>query len=243
MPALPKVVELETCDFPIVPGRVGSYRVLELPANLRTIFEQDGARVVRINSLDVARTIPDYGGKGSGEHFSLLPHQDHFDASTDRRRFLMLTKLVGGARGSSTLIMTRDVASAMLPIVQQWITDDARRVCVGAERCYDRRFLISKTQYDCCFDKKGGYEQLVAKVLEDENANRQRELALRLGLLGYLIRGRCADQVMQEIVRELAGQFVEERWERNGMVIIDNRNVFHARFGGNIPPLKRNYCT
>ncbi len=238
---LPKAVTLPTCNFPIVEGNVDGYKVLTLPQELRKIFDEEDASVVRINSLTIAHAIPDYGGRGSGEHFSLLPHQDHSDPYNDPRRFLMLSKLTDGARGSSTLIMTPDVAATLLPLEEVWIKDDGRREMIGKERSYDPRFHITQEQYDCCFDEKGGYERVIASVA-GHSRSRERVLTVRLGILGFLIRGSCADEVMRELVEKCQDQFLEERWDYGGIVIMDNRRVFHARLGGNSPPLQRNFC-
>ena len=236
-----KVVLLEQCAFPIVQSEVAGYKVLMLPEELRRLFDEGRASVVRINSIEVANMIPDFGGRGSGESHGLLPHQDHLDPSGDQRRFLMLSKGTNGARGASTLILNPSVAAAMLPYVQIWLTNSARRLILGNERAYDRRFLISPEQYNSCFDVDGGYEQVIATVL-GANATAQRELAVRLGILGYLMRGPSADCSMQELMEAFPGTFYEERWEQGGVVIIDNPRVFHARMGGNNPPLQRNFC-
>ena len=124
---LPMVVSFESCEFPIVEDTVGGYKVLDLPQSLRRVFDEKGANVVRINSIELAKVIPDFGGKASGDKFSLLPHQDHVDPSQDPRRFLMLTKTWDGARGSATLIMMPEVASRVLPLVEAWIKDPTRR--------------------------------------------------------------------------------------------------------------------
>ena len=245
---LPKAVTLKTCDFPIVKGNIAGYNVIKLPQVVRRIFDKEGASVVRISSRRVANSLPDFGGKVSGR-FSLLPHQDHLDPAKnklepgkgrDARRFLILSKRTDGARGSSTLVITPRVATVMLPFEEVWIKDDARRRVIGKERNYDSRFLFTEEQYDRCFDEKGGYERVVAEVV-GHGATKRRELAVRLGILGYLMRGSHADIVMEEVVRARRGKYFEERWEKGGVVIIDNRAVFHARLGGNTPPLQRNF--
>lgn len=236
-----KVITLDTCDFPIAKGDVAGYTVLHLPEHLRKLFDERGADVVRINSLKVARTIPDFGGKGSGEDYSLLPHQDHLDPHGDARRFLMLTKLSEGARGSSTLMMKPQTAASMIPLEEVWLRDDARRAIIARERKYDVRFRITEEQYHRCFDEKGGYEHVVTTVT-GKNATHKRALAVRLGILNYLIRGPHTDEVMRDIVKKFEGAFIEERWDQGGIVILDNPKIFHARFGGNTPPLQRNFC-
>jgi hypothetical protein len=237
---LPKAVELKTCEFPIVEGNVNGYQTIELPQGLRKIFDQQHAHVVRVSSIGLAKTIPDYGGKASGDNYSLLPHQDHLNPAGDRRRFLMLSKLTDGARGSTTLIIMPGVAAAMLSDVEAWVKNDSRRAQIGAERNYDKRFRITEQQYNDCFDDKNGYERAVAAVME---RGRGQEFSARLGIMGYLVRGLNADKVMGEITDKFRGKFYQEKWESGGMVIIDNSRVFHARLGGNKPALKRNFCT
>lgn len=239
---LPKLVSFETCEFPVVEDVVGGYKVLQLPQSLRRVFDEEDASVVRINSTEVANAIPDFGGRSSGDNFSLLPHQDHLDPTGDRRRFLMLSKRWDGARGSKTLIMMPSVADRVLPHVESWIKDAARRKRIGAERSYDVRFLITREQYDSCFDDENGYEAAVSALAGNEPGTEVRR-AVRLGILGYLMRGATADEVMREVVSTCNGMILEERWDRGGVVIIDNRRVFHARLGGNTPPLQRNFCT
>ncbi len=238
---LPKCITLESCDFPIVSGDINGYKVLELPLELRCLFE-DGADVVRINSLDVAGSIPNYGGKASGENHSLLPHQDHLDPTSDARRYLMLSKRTDGSRGSSTLVMSKSSAESMLPLIEAWIRDGERRALIGVERSYDRRFLISEAQYNGCFDDDDGYERVIRDSI-GSSVSSKREVALRLGIMGYLIRGSRADIVMREVYETCHGAFIEEKWESGGIVILDNPGVFHARIGGNFPPLQRNFCT
>lgn len=241
-PELPKIVTFDSCDFPIAEDIVDGYKVLKLPIGLRGVFNEENASVVRINSTAVACGIPDFGGRASGDTYSLLPHQDHLDPTGDSRRFLMLSKRWNGARGSSTLIMTRAVAACIPSLAETWITDPARRARLGVERSYDTRFRITRAEYDNCFDHADGYEKVV-KRLAGSNASEEQHLAVRLGILGYLIRGPAADVAMLEIVRACDGMFLIEPWERGGVVIIDNSRVFHARFGGNNPPLQRNFCT
>ncbi len=238
---LPKLVTLASCDFPIVESELNGFKVLTLPDRLRGLFMEEGAHVVRINSIALAQSLPDYGGKASGEHYSLLPHQDHLDNVQDRRRYLVLSKTTDGARDASTIIMRPDTAREVLSLEERFFKNKRRRAVLGRERCYDPRFLISEEQYHSCFDTDDGYEQVVCDVQAAHGAFSQ-ELAVRLGLLGYLVRGPSADQVLRLLMRHHTAQFLMEPWETGGVVIIDNPNVFHARFGGNYPPLKRNFC-
>ncbi len=112
---------------------------------------------------------------------------------------------------------------------------------MGKERCYDPRFLITEPQYHRCFDEDEGYERVVGEVLR-KNGRILQELSVRLGILGYLVRGAYADTIMRTLLACIEGQYFEERWEQGGVLIFDNARVFHARYGGNITPLKRNFC-
>ncbi len=234
----PQMVTLGDCDFPFIEGDVDGYKTLRLPHRIRRHFEE-GAHVVRINSIELADAIPDFEGRTSGKH-SLLPHRDHFGNTKDRRRYLMLSKATHGARGATTLVMLPNVAPEMLRIEEAFFTTDYRDAA-GAERSYDERFSISKRQYDQCFDEERGYEEVVAQMLRP-GASMEERISLRLNILDYLIRGPLADMVLREMRKQLTHFFLEEHWERGGVLIIDNACTFHARAGGNDPPLQRNFC-
>lgn len=229
---IPHVVRLASCVFPLVETTVHDYRVLVLPPGLRALFSE-GAHCVRINSQELAGSIPDFGGKASG-NYSLLPHQDHFGDTSDPRRYLMLSKHHKGARGSSTLVFLPDVALRIYSFVEHAFKE--RRIQCGSEREYDSRFVISEAQYHRCFDRETGYEEVAEEVLQG------RPVHDRLNLLGYLIRGSYADTVMERIAALVGAECYIERWEKPGVVILDNARVFHARLGGNEPPLQRNFC-
>lgn len=238
---LVRVKTLDTYDignFPIVEVEIPGYGVaLELPLDLRKLFDE-GAHVVRINSLELARWIPDFGGKTSG-NFSLLPHRDNFGSREDRRRFLILSKTSAGARGSSTLVMSDATATKYaLRIIERHFKKAYPRL---GYQPYDERFSIEKGQYERCFTK-GGYECVVRELVALGKGGDTEEL-IRLNLLNYLIRDEEADVLMEKVVRAVGDRCYIERWEEGGVVIIDNARVIHARFGGNYPPLKRNFCT
>ncbi|MBV9046475.1 MAG: hypothetical protein JO294_15240, partial [Alphaproteobacteria bacterium] len=186
-------------------------------------------------------TILNFGGKTSGENHSLCFHQDHVNPHDDARRFLMLTKHRGEARGSSTLAVLPSVAQRVLAIEEEHIRDPAQRAQMGRERQYDPRFLISEEEYDRCFDSAEGYEEAVAAFVS-RHPHPPDDLSVRLGILGYLIRGAYADGLLSEIVRGIDGDVFAEQWADAGILIIDNPAVFHARLGGNVPPLQRNFC-
>ena len=237
---LPHVATLSLHAFPIERGEVDGYAVLRLPEQIRTAFE-GGANLVRINSAELADTIPNFGGKTTGENHSLCFHQDHVDPNDDPRRFLMLTKHREHTRGSSTLAAMPSVAKQILALEERRFKDPALRTLIGRERNYDPRFLISEEAYDRCFDAENGYEDTVAEFIV-RHAHRSDDLCVRLGILGYLIRGAYADRLVRETLESIEGRFFAEDWKEAGMLIIDNPAVFHARLGGNVPPLQRNFC-
>lgn len=238
---LPRVTTLDLSEFPIERDEAAGYAVLRLPEQVRAAFD-NGANIVRINSADLAETIPNFGGKSSGESHSLCFHQDHVNPDDDPRRFLMLTKHSERSRGgSSTLAVMPSVAERILAIEEQHFKDTARRTLIGRERKYDPRFLISEEEYDRCFDAENGYEETVAAFIANHE-HPPDDLCVRLGILGYLIRGAYADRLVGETLQSIEGQFFAEEWTESGMLIIDNPAVYHARLGGNVPPLQRNFC-
>lgn len=237
---LPRVTTLDLSEFPIERDEVDGYTVLRLPEQVRAVFD-GGANLVRINSADLAETIPSFGGKTSGEDHSLCFHQDHVNPDDDPRRFLMLTKHNERTRGSSTLAVTPGVAKRILAIEERHFKDPALRTLIGRERRYDPRFLIREEAYDRCFNAEDGYEETVAEFIA-RHAHPPSDLCVRLGILGYLIRGAYADRLVGETVQSIEGEFFAEDWTESGMLIIDNPAVFHARLGGNVPPLQRNFC-
>lgn len=240
MSDLPNVKTLCLSKFPIERDEVDGYAVLRLPEPVRAAFK-GGANLVRIHSAELAKTIPDFGGKTTGEHHSLCFHQDHVIPDEDPRRFLMLTRHDDRIRGSSTLALMPGVAESVLAIEERRFKDPALRARIGRERSYDPRFLISEAEYDRCFDADDGYESTVA-AFAARHKNHAGQLSVRLGILDYLIRGAYADLLMQETLQSIAGKLFAEEWTEPGMLIIDNPAVFHARLGGNVPALQRNFC-
>ena len=237
---LPRVATLVLPEFPITRADVDGYAVLRLPEQVREVFE-DGANLVRVHSAELAETIPNFGGKTTGEEYSLCFHQDHLNPHDDPRRYLMLTKHSGEARGSSTLAILQSAAQDVLAIEERHFKDPALRAFMGHQRRYDTRFLISEEEYDRCFDTENGYEETVAAYVA-RHRHPPDDLCVRLGILGYLIRGSYANQLVGETLEGIDGRFFAEEWMEAGMLIIDNPAVFHARLGGNQPPLQRNFC-
>lgn len=235
----PKVTTVSNCDFPIVEGIARGFKVLKIPQDIRDLFDRDGFEVVRIESADVAKSIPNFGGKTSGE-YSLLPHQDHFDPGGDERRFLMLTQTASSNREALTVCMAPLTAAHALEMEEAWIQRGTNLLRARGEEAYDPRFAITLRQYERCFEGSRGYEEVLSEVLGNERGQR-RELCVRLGIIGFMLRGTCADEVMEDVIERLAPACHFETWEKPGVLIIDNRAVFHGRYGGNDPPLQRNY--
>jgi hypothetical protein len=234
--ALPKVEEIEDCEFPIVQQTLESgYKVIQLPQNVRAIFDS-GTHVLRINSLSIAQSLPDFGGESSNTAaYSLLPHKDV--PPGDPRRFTILSKLTDGHRDGSTLTMLPEAVATALPSIEEYFAE--HRIALGGERTYDERFRLSKEEYDRCFDSPSGLKEAMREMLAGETSA-EAQLFARSSLFGYLIRGPHADVVLNELLVNMGGQYISEDWERSGVSIIDNAQVFHARLGGNNPPLKRN---
>lgn len=235
---IPKMVTLPDCDFPLIEGSVNGYKTLHLPEELRRYFIE-GAHAVRILSLRLAATIPDFEGRTSGK-FSLLPHRDHFGDTGAPHRYLTLTKHSPGKRGATTLAFLDEAAPHVLRVEESFFNVPGFRVAAGAERSYDARFKISELQYDRCFDTEHGYEEVVAEMLLP-GATPAQHISTRLNVLDYLIRGPLADTVMRDIRKECGSMLLSESWEEGGLLILDNARVFHARDGGS-DPLQRNFC-
>lgn len=234
----PNVVTLPSCDFPLEETYGGGRTILVLPRELRRLFHEEGAHVVRIHSVEVANIIPDFGSEASGDH-SFLPHKDNFGDDKDPKRYLVLSKTTRGARGSRTLACTQSAAYLMLAQEEDYFKQERERL--GTERAYNSKFQVSKAQYNQCFDSLTGYES-VAQQLTRTHPHIP-PYTIRLNLLNYLIRGSLVEPLMQELMRSWGHWCVEEPWEDGGVLIIDNAAVFHLRVGGNYPPLKRNFCT
>jgi len=238
MQAVPNVVTLDLSEFPIERDEVDGYTVLKLPQNLRDVFDQGGAHLVWIPSAELARNIPDFGGKTSGEQHSLCFHQDHINPE-DPRQFLMLTKHGQSARGSSTLVILPEIAERVLAVEEKHFNDAPSRTRMGRERSYDSRFLISEEEYDRCFDEDG-YEKVVTDLMARRGV--RDELCVRLGILGYLVRGPYADHLMEKTMEVIGDELFSTSWEEEGVLILHNPRLFHGRVGGNTTPLQRNFC-
>ncbi len=240
MNVMPKILTVGEIDFPISDVDLPGYGTgIRLPNHVRTMFEK-GAHVVRIRSLTTARKIPDRGGRTGGTR-SLLIHKDHLATSKEGQekpaRFIMLSKSTEGERRSSTVFMLAYAAKKVLAIEEEYFNDGRRRRSAARERAYDERFRITEEQYHRCFS--GDYEQIVAEVVAQGYTD---ELAVRLGILGYLMRGTHADKLMEQSLERIRGLYLELRVETGDIVIIDNEAGFHGRRGIN-DPLQRNFCT
>ncbi|PIT93414.1 MAG: hypothetical protein COU06_00030 [Candidatus Harrisonbacteria bacterium CG10_big_fil_rev_8_21_14_0_10_38_8] len=231
----PKVLTLDKFDFefPIKEGRVGKYRVVKAPRELVDLFESSGAGAVRVNSVDFGRNLPDFGGNTT-KGASLLPHQDH--SPYDPRRFLALSKGSSEMRGASTYILRPEVASKVIPDIIQRFESDLEAFRRYFE--YDPASHVTKDELLNCFIP-GGLKNLVDQKV-GSNPDSKISLYAYCGLMGYLIRGELADQIVEEILQTHGASIFSEEWKTEGTLIIDNSTVFHGRRGQNIP-LKRNW--
>lgn len=252
-PLLPEVVVIDDFSldrFPMIRKETATgYKVLELPAELQALFDRGVAAIV-INSLALAESFPDEGGRASGKD-SLPPHQDIQDDDPNMTLdFLVLSKRSEAERGSSTLIMSADVATELQTLSEHFFKDPEMRAILKQEGSYDARFAISEEQYWRCFDSESGFDEVAAEFAGADADDAQR-LRARTSLVSYLVRGQHANALMAQLRAVAGNRIVVEDWkttpESGGgkVVIINNRmrtGFFHARDGGNEPPLFRNFC-
>lgn len=234
----PRLFRLTQCDFPFVEVVAGGRTVLLLPQRLRKIFVESKVHLIRVDSLLLAQKLPNFGSEASGQ-YSFLPHKDNFGDDTDPKRYLVLSKATSGARGSSTLVCTNEIAMQMLPLEESYFHRE--RVSLGNERSYNPKFQIAEEDYHRCFDERQGYGVVVGQVCARVQG-RIPETTVRLNILNYLIRGLGVEPLMQNLMRTFRDACTEENWEDGGVLIIDNAAVFHLRFGNNAIPPKRNFC-
>ncbi len=232
----PRSKILDTADFPIVEHvQENGYRVLELPQELRRLFDEEGFHAIRINSKELAASIPNYAGKTPTD-YSLLPHQDHHPL--DRKRFLTLSQTSEVKRGSSTLLLFPDTFKKMFPTILDYF--QTHREEIQKVSRYDTSFIISENQFDRCLET-GDLAAVLTEVLEGKSDEESLQFGYG-GLLGYLIQGEHSDFLMQELYRRYENEILSEQWEHPGVFIFDNSKVFHARLGGNKNLLQRNWC-
>lgn len=231
---LPQVVTLESCGPSRAAGKLNGYKVVSVANDLRIAFAQ-GADVVRVQYP--LERLPDYGGRSSGKQ-AILPHVDHFGDPDDPREVLFLSKLAECAEaGSPTVIADRAAAPLFLAVEEEWFLGN--RDLFGNERNYDLRFKILKGEYDRCFDEASGYEQVVQDVLS-RNPGFDPTIT-RLNILGYLMRGPSADDVMRDVMERCKGTYVEESWEDVELIALRNSLLLHGRKYGPRTPRQRNF--
>jgi hypothetical protein len=233
-PKAPRIKVIEECDFPIIEKEVNGYKVVVLPPTLQHYFDVEGYDALRINSVKVVEKLPHYGGKTMAKQ-SLLPHQDHLP--TDPRRFLALSKNNGEDRGSSTYIAHPETIRRTLPKFLNYFNehrDTLKKIFV-----YDKSSKVSEEELMGCFEP-GGLDALMEK-LTDGNTDPTLRLFGTIGILGYLIQGEHADNLVKEFLEENKDEVAAEDWTKNGTFIIDNSKVFHGRFGSNNNALQRNW--
>lgn len=229
-----RVVNIGQCDFPIEVRDVRGYSVLVLPYELQKYFD-DGYHAVRIQSTEVAKALPSFGGKTASSH-SLLPHQDHFPS--DVRRFLSLSKEENTARGAGTYIAHPDTLRNSTPLLVYYFKENREKLLAAFH--YDQSFQIPESDLRHCFENSNGIDDIVLKNMHGD-ADEGTRLFAYSGILTYLIQGEYADTEVNRFIEENSDSVFVETWESGGVFILDNSRVFHGRIGGNTVPLKRNW--
>ncbi len=224
--------------FSITERMIGTRRTLLLPQYWRSAFRR--AHVVRSYSLRLAARIPDQESEASGR-YSFTVHKDNFGDDNDPKRFLMLSKPADGARGASTFVCLPEVAFAMLAMEERYFQEHREMFRTEGADAYNPKFQISALQYARCLEEDGGYESVIGELMDTGRSAASREMT-SLNVLNYLMRGPGVEPLMQRIREEFRDALYEEPWEKGGVIIIDNARVCHGRFGGNFPPLRRNFC-
>jgi len=228
-----RVKMLDNCDFPIEEESIGDFKVLKMPTNLLGYFNDEGYGAVRINSTELAARLPDYGG-GTAPGRSQIPHQDHIPG--DRRRFLAFSKADSTPRGSSTYLVHPELARKTLPLILAEF--NAHREELRDCFIYSPPYMVTKEELYQCFES-GGIERLMQTKF-GENTPENIKLFAYLGVLTYLTQGDFGDRIVKEFLQQNEGAVFREDWNTPGVLIIDNTNMFHGRFGPNVR-IKRNW--
>ncbi len=228
-----RVKMLDDFDFPVEEEKMGDFKVLKMPAGLLGYFNDEHYGAVRINSAEVAARLPDYGG-GTAPGRSQIPHQDHLPG--DRRRFLAFSKVDDAPRGSSTYLLKPELAREVLPsIVEQF---EARREEIRDRFEYKPPYMVTREELYQCFEP-GGIEKLMQAKF-GENTPEHIKLFTYLGILTYLTQGELGDQIVKDFLEQNKETVYREDWNSPGVLILDNTNMFHGRFGPNVR-IKRNW--
>jgi hypothetical protein len=228
-----KVKMLDDCDFPIEEERIGDFKVLKMPMALLRYFNEEQYGAIRINSAELAARLPDYGG-GTAPGRSQIPHQDHLPG--DRRRFLAFSKADNIPRGSSTYLVSPELARETLPsILAQF---EAHREEIRDHFVYNPPYMVTKEELYQCFES-GGIEKLIQTKF-GENTPENIKLFGYLGVLTYLTQGNLGDEIVKEFLQQNERAVFREDWTVQGVLIIDNTNMFHGRSGPNVR-IKRNW--
>lgn len=228
-----RVKMLDTCDFPIEEERIGDFQVLKMPPNLLGYFNEEHFGAVRINSAELASRLPDYGG-GTAPGRSQIPHQDHLPG--DRRRFLAFSKADNVPRGSSTYLVHPELARKTLPSILAKF--EAHREELRDRFVYSPPYMVTKEELYQCFEP-GGIEKLMRTKFA-ENTPENVKIFGYLGVLTYLTQGDFGDQIVKEFLEQNEKTVFREDWNAPGVLIVDNTNMFHGRFGPNVR-IKRNW--
>ena len=231
----PRIKHIEDCDFPIVESDADGYKVLEIPQTLRDLFDSDeGYEAVRINSVELGRKFPGYGGQTT-VGCSLFPHQDHLPS--DPRRFLALSKDSSQDRGAMTYMVRPEIVRAALPDFLDYF--HTHREALRESFVHNPANQVSESDLLSCYEP-GGLDRLVRKKI-GENPDPQIELFAYAGIINYLIDGPSADVLVEKFVEENRARVLVEEWNTDGTLIIDNSKVFRGRLGNNENALKRNW--
>lgn len=231
-----RVKSLEDVLFPIEEDEINGYNVVRLPDSIRDYFDNQDYDVVTINSREIAHNFPNFGGSTPSPH-SLLPHQDHMP--DDIRRYLALSKTDDSIRGSQTYVVSKEVVEREIEVFMQYFNDNID--ILRKEFVYNPSSKITKEQALKCFE--GELDEVAREYLGEDRITEENLTFARAGLLGYLIQGEHANRLAEEFVDKYkdTDHMYIHKWDKPGMLIIDNSKVFHVRIGDNTNPIKRNW--
>lgn len=231
-----KVKVIKDCDFPIVEKVLDNYKVLLLPEALLKMFDEEGYHAIKIESKELASSLPDYGGRTTAS-YSLLPHQDHHPDNL--MRFLALSKSGEESRRSITYLVSPDVLESNLSKTINYFhshLDSIKKAFVFPIRSQ----IEDENDFKKCFDDIKGLDNLVEKKF-GKSPDLKTKLFAYSGILTYLIQGEDAEAVVKKYLEENKDDIFEEEWDSPGILILDNSKVFHGRLGDNKTKLKRNW--
>lgn len=229
-----RIKYLDSCEFTVQESDVDGYKVLVLPEVIQRYFDE-GYDAVRIYSTDIAATLPEHGGRTAASH-SLTPHQDHLPA--DPKRFLALSRPEDAPRGSATYFSHPETAAQALPEIRAFF--EQHRAELKEIFTYDPASQVSEAELRACFEDPSNIDRLVGSSVGPD-AQDSDLLFAYCGIFTYLIQGTYADDIVAKFLEQYENDVAVETWERGGVLILDNPNVFHGRFGANEDPIQRNW--